>query len=1772
MTQEIILPRLLGEGCVLQRGRAARIWGWYKQNTSVKIEFQGRETAARTQEDGYFEAMIGCEKAGGPFPLVLRSEDGKKKEVKEVYAGDVFVCSGQSNMELPVSRVREMFPEETGSRLVRQYKVQECPVFTGPLKDHEEAAWSECTGNALEEATALGYFFGKMIAEKEQVPVGIINISKGGTPAEAWMSEKSLAEYPDFLAVKRRFEDKEYIKQLLEEQEVRENAWHEALCELEKHTQSAEWKTLEVPGWFREQGLPEFSGLLHIKRTFEVPEELAGRSAVLKLGTLVDSDRTSINGTQVGETGYCYPPRLYPVPEGLLKAGENEIQIRLECRDGKGRITPDKPCDICFVSGEKISLRGTWQYQVRAVEEQAPVLTFITRQPTGMYQGMVAPCLNMTVKGVLWYQGESNEWYPESYEALLKGLIKDWRENWKQDRLPFIIIQLPACAVDIRGGGAWAVIREAQKKAEELPDVAVTVNLDLGEWNDLHPLNKKGVAQRAYLAARHLMYEENLIWQGPAPVKIQRRKGVPELIFDTKDGGPLLITEGQEPEEFEVAWAEGIYYPAEAKTEGNTVRIVATEGGELKTEEIQSVRYAWSDAPQKGLLKNSRGLLTSPFLINIKDEGNRLFNDGWEFSRQPLGTTLEDVQLKTCEFDPVGIPHDWLISQVKNLYEDGMGWYRKKFRVKETQQGEHIILRFDGIYMDSCIYVNGQQAGEWKYGYTTFEVDITEYLQAGENEIYVSVTHQAPNSRWYTGAGIYRNVWLKTVPARHIVSDGVYFSAVQEEGNVWTIHIDTEVAVPGEDKADIENLHVKYFLKRKTEEEYHTLSGTTTIREENEIYLHEFETKISEPAVWDVEHPDCYELKAVLTDGETDLQTERQTVGFRTLTFSPDQGFLLNHRKVKLNGVCDHHDLGCLGSAFHKKAMRRKLELLKEMGTNAVRLSHNMPAPEVMELADEMGLLIVSEAFDMWEMPKNPYDYARFFPEWYARDVKNWIRRDRNHPSVIMWSIGNEIYDTHAGERGQYWTRTLMDEVRKYDPRRNAEVTVGSNYMPWENAQKCADIIKNAGYNYGEKYYDEHHKAHPDWVIYGSETASVVQSRGIYHFPYRQSVLTDEDEQCSALGNSTTSWGAKSAEACILAEREHPYSCGQFIWTGFDYIGEPTPYHTKNSYFGQIDTAGFKKDSFYIYQAGWTDYRKNPMVHIFPYWDFNEGQLIDIRVCSNAPSVELFLNGRSQGTCGLDSQDNCSLTGHWQIPYEPGELRAVACDEEGNILAEERKHSFGDAAEICLIPSEESLAGDGEDLLFVEISVKDNQGYPVENANNRVHVQVSGAGRLVGTDNGDSTDTEEYISGNRRLFSGKLLAVCKAGTEPGEMAVKVSAAGLPDKAIIVPVHPAAVREGISEIAWCHESNDGQWSTDDEDSEIQVRNIRLTSSNGMHLHKDNPETTVTAQLCPETASDRQVFWNVVDDAGIPVKIASIEGSGTTVKVRANSDGNFRLRCMSKSGTDKIRIISSLEFMITGLGKAFTDPYEFVSAGLYDYSKGEIGNGNEHGVATARDGESQVGFRNLDFGAYGSDEITIPVFALTDDPYELQIYEGMPDEGGSLAGEFIYQKPKIWNVYQEATYRLNHRLRGVTQLCFVLKEKVHIKGFWFKKYNRAWQRLAAGECDRIYGDSFTRAGEEIHGIGNNVTIQFRDMDFGEKGTDKLILSGHTPLDKNTIILKFAREGKEEQRMIEFEGGAAEQTFSIEAVCGKCDVSFVFLPGCNFDFYNVTFCEKE
>lgn len=1254
-----------------------------------------------------------------------------------------------------------------------------------------------------------------------------------------------------------------------------------------------------------------------------------------------------------------------------------------------------------------------------------------------------------------------------------------------------------------------------------------------------------------------------------------------------------------------------------------------------------------------------------------------LFNTGWRFAKTALGVSYEQKEIWQADMQAVALPHDWLIWQTDKLYEDGIGWYVKDWKV-EKKAGERVHLRFDGVYMDSALYVNDCLIGEWKYGYSTFEYDVTDALRDGENLLVMRVNHQSPNSRWYSGAGIYRNVWLVTVPEVHIAEDGIYVS-VEKAQQGYELRIESELtdgqggvpelpegkyqlrytlldAMPGDMESISEEKDASVTARVAMENGHRNESAgdavwqqvqncergnalvddRTVLTPDGRRLEHgaRFETRhiVADPHLWDVEDPYLYTLGVELLEDGQVIQRESLKVGFCCKEFTPEEGFLLNGRKLRLNGVCEHHDLGALGAAFSKEAMRRKFLRLRSMGVNALRTSHNMPAPEVMELADELGFLVIAEAFDMWEMPKTQYDYARFFVDWAGTDVRSWVRRDRSHVSLLMWSLGNEIYDTHASEHGQEIARRLMGFVREHDPRGNAPCTIGSNFMPWEGAQKCADIVGMAGYNYAENYYEAHHREHPHWVIYGSETASVVKSRGIYHFPLERSILTDEDEQCSSLGNSATSWGAKCEEYCITMDRDTPYSCGQFLWTGFDYIGEPTPYQTKNSYFGQIDTAGIPKDAYYIYKGEWTNGEGEPFVHIFPYWDFNAGQTIDVRIASNQPRVELFVDGVSQGAKEIrhEAGSGMELVGHWKLSYRPGTICAVAYDPEGRETARDSRSTSGDPAALVLraekmrgsriltwkgspaggvqkIPEERmTLTANGEDLLFVEISAVDKNGVQVENASDYVEVEVTRPGRLVGLDNGDSTDYDPYKGTIRKLFSGKLVAIVAAEDQPGELRVtvrdaresihlgelpaytdedksgyarQIRQAGVEDilkeASLSITVEPGEMREGLALLP----SNRFMPLAQVPVGFVPARKLELihvkedickseketVSEAWTILGPENRQVTLQAICHPASATDQDMIWKVVNGSGIETNVASVEALGDRAVVTALGDGEFNVRCMVKNGTDKVKLISQMEFVIKDMGPATIDPYSFVVGGLFNCQQGTVLSGIANAASTAREGFTAVGYSGLDFGDYGSDEITVSIFANSNDPQFIQFWEGLPgEEGSELLYDGVYHKQSQWQVFQPETYKLKKRLRGQTTLCICTKSSMELGGFTFTRINKAFEQLYVVENRQIYGDSFTVTQDAIEGIGNNVSLEYADMDFGEQGVNRITICGRTPLANNTIHVRFVGEESVNQ-IVEFphEEEYAVHSFALQPVKGLQKVVFVFLPGCDFDF---------
>lgn len=1126
----------------------------------------------------------------------------------------------------------------------------------------------------------------------------------------------------------------------------------------------------------------------------------------------------------------------------------------------------------------------------------------------------------------------------------------------------------------------------------------------------------------------------------------------------------------------------------------------------------------------------------------------KLFNDNWLFQKQPLGTDISVFQ-KNTGWLPVDIPHDWMIYDAKNLYEEAISCYKKIFTLTNEEKNTNIFLRFEGVYMDTTIYLNGEEFFIWKYGYSTFDIDLTGHLKDGENEILVKTVYQLPNSRWYPGSGIYRNVWLITKPDTYFALDGSYLST-EKLGETWKVFADIEITSSSEKAAVVRHIISDQEGRTiaKHENEVHTTNGTITDTQSFAVIT---------PHVWDIDDPYLYSITSELIIAGTTVDTYTQNLGFRTFSFDAKEGFFLNERHVIIKGACQHHDLGSLGAAMNKEALRRQFTILKEMGVNSIRTAHNMPAVEVMELADEMGILIYSESFDMWERPKTDYDYGNYFNEWWERDLTSWVRRDRNHPSLIIWGIGNEVYDT-VFDRGLEITKMLHHAVRKLDPRKNGYTAIGSNHITDENAQRCSDVVDLSGYNYSENLYDEHHEKYPDWCIFGSETSSTVQSRGIYHFPADNRILTTEDLQCSSLFNCTTNWGAKDSYTAIRAHRNRKYVIGQYLWAGWDYIGEPTPYFTKNSFFGQIDTAGFPKDSFYAYQAEWTDYKLKPMVHLLPYWDFNEGQLIDVMVTSNAPKVELFFQDKSMGSFDIDHENGEELLARWQIPYEQGTLRAVAYDENGTMIATDVQSSFGDSKQICLCPNKTILRADGQDLIFLTITTKDDNGVYVANARNRMNIQVSGAGRLIGLDNGDSTDFDQYKGTSRKLFSGKLLAIIAAKDYPGDVKIKVSSPSLETAELTLQAIEADAPAGIS----CHMEN----KPSPENSEIPVRKIELTRNSISHLDEKNTSAVVKAEIFPANATLRDITFKALTREGVESNCVHITQEGNTATLKALGDGYFRLFAFANNGLDHPEVMSELEFDISGLGAATLDPYSGVSAILHSESNFPLSLSFQGGVYITTNERTYIAFENVDFGDYGSNEVALPIFSFSNQ-VPVELWDGIPEKGGRMLMKEMYEAKSWYNHYQENIYHLKERIKGVHTITVVVEPdiKMSLKGFRFTYFEKAFGQLFASENTRITGDMFRIGEKEITDIGNNVTIEYENMNFGNQGCTSITICGRSQIETNTIHIHFIdNDGSETNQIIEipYSEHYEEHTYTLEKVTGKKKVNLIFLPGSKFN----------
>ena len=1153
----------------------------------------------------------------------------------------------------------------------------------------------------------------------------------------------------------------------------------------------------------------------------------------------------------------------------------------------------------------------------------------------------------------------------------------------------------------------------------------------------------------------------------------------------------------------------------------------------------------------------------------------KLFNDSWLFSEFALdeasmykeGKPLlfipdQFFDLSTSQsYVPVRLPHDWQICHVKDLYKNSVGFYKKSFTLSaEEVESRHTALRFEAVYMNSAVWVNGKKAGEWKYGYSTFEFDISTLVKPGQNEILVIAVYQNCNTRWYSGAGIIRDVCFINTPETYLVSDGVYFSAkpvdAKKLDGEWVIKISTELSK--------HEMTLKHTITTPDGEVFAEFSG-------------DGEFTVTAPHLWDITDPYFYTLTTSLFDAEGKLLDESsQHCGFKHAVFTADQGFFLNGRHQKIYGACQHHDQGALGAAFHIDALRRQFSKLKEMGVNSIRCSHNPPPSVWMDLCDEMGLLVDDEIFDMWEKPKTPFDYGNYFNDWCERDVTNWVRRDRNHPSLIMWSIGNEIYDTHIGN-GFEITKKLYACVEKNDPHKNAQITMASNYMMTEGAQKCATELDTVGYNYLERLYDEHHDKNPEWKIYGSETGATVQSRGIYHFPDSLKLVTFSDGQCSTLGNCTTPWGCANTQTVIANDRYCPFSAGQYIWTGWDYIGEPTPYHTKSSFFGQIDTAGFPKDTFWLFKSEWAGKNAAPFVHLLPYWDWNEGQQIDVKAYTNGASVELFFNGQSLGRQEINHKDGKTPFGHWIVEYHKGEIKAVAYDEKGEVIAEDVKRSFGDPEKIIMRPEvcnngllRSARNDNNNEIHFIQVMLIDKDGTLVENARNYITFNVAGDAELLGMDNGDSTDFDEYQpqggkSHTRKLFANRLIAIVRSKSKGASFVITAASAGLQN--VSLKFDGKEWKEAAPYFAIRPEKDF-----------IPARKIELTADGSTKLDAAHREVHVTAKVLPENASLKEISWNPVlkecvasDNIEVAPVVECPQSGRIETTIHAAGDGECILRCTARNNTDYDEVISDLPFTVRGIGSQKRNPYTLIEAcrfDSYDDTKGKVKPemSLESGISNRKCGPTWVSFDKVDFGPDGADTIHLPIFSFATE-LPVEIWDGSGTTAPSrLLGRFTYRHESIYNTYSENVFTLDRRLFGVHSITISFETDLYLHGFYFEKTPKAFAKLSALDADLVTGDSFTRTDTAVEKIGNNVNLDFANMDFGDAGAAKITICGKSNTENNTIHIKFfAGDGSSSTQSIEFAHTEdyEEKTFEIAPVTGAQKISFVFLPGSNFDF---------
>lgn len=780
-------------------------------------------------------------------------------------------------------------------------------------------------------------------------------------------------------------------------------------------------------------------------------------------------------------------------------------------------------------------------------------------------------------------------------------------------------------------------------------------------------------------------------------------------------------------------------------------------------------------------------------------------HDGWEFTRGEASAEKS--------WQPVRIPHDWAIygpfSRDNDLQEVaveqngeqvatiktgrtgglpflGKGCYRTTISIPDTTGRSHVLL-FDGAMSNARVRVNGREIAYWPYGYNSFVADMTSVAVPGENRIEVSLENFEKASRWYPGAGLYRNVHLISTNKVHIPVWGTRITTPTVHDDYASVALEIEV----EGLAKHQGVDLVTDLLDAAGNTVATARNRYVCR--GQRFTQHF--LVNRPQLWSPDTPVLYTARTrIERDGEV-LDEYDTRFGIRTLEYIPEKGFFLNGRPTKFKGVCNHHDLGPLGAAVNRSALRYQIELLKGMGVNAIRTAHNMPAPELVELCDEMGMMLMVEPFDDWGFrPKSPNGYGRFFAEWAERDMTNMVRAYRNAPSVVMWSIGNEV-PSQWGPDGMDELVMLRDLVHRLDPTR--PVTCGMDQIRAVLDNGFAAALDIPGFNYKPQFYDDAYERLPQRLILGSETASTVSSRGVYHFPVtfaEHNVVLHDDHQSSSYDNESCAW-SNTPDLDFARDDDHDWVLGQFVWTGFDYLGEPSPYDTDawpshSSLFGIIDLAWLPKDRYWLYRAQWNEHEET--LHMLPHWTWpgREGEITPVFVYTSYPKAELFVNGRSQGIREKAASGNPVERYRlmWnEVRYEPGEIRVVAYDAEGRQAAEQIIHTAGKAHRLVATPNRTRLAATGDELLYVTVTVEDRNGNPVPTDTREVSFRVEGAGTFEATANGDPTCTMPFQEPRMKLFSGAATAIVRSARTSGTMKFTVSAPGVKSATVEIPV-------------------------------------------------------------------------------------------------------------------------------------------------------------------------------------------------------------------------------------------------------------------------------------------------------------------------------------------------------------------------------------------------